>query len=768
MLIARANHINMRQQDLPLGLMINMTRRSYLDLDRPIEARVEDLLELMTLKEKIGQMTGIVLKDLEKAREDIEEHGFGFCDPLILVNSAKDLADFSNAVERFVVEETRLGIPPLLYIDAVHGHALVKGATAFPHNLGLAATWDPDSATEVATITAKEARATGIHETFSPICDIAREPRWGRTFETFGEAPYLCSAMAAAKVRGYQGTETVGIDREHVIATAKHFPAYSCPERGEDASPVDISEYTFRTVHLPPFQAAIEAGAWAIMPCYNEINGKPVHGSREYLTDLLRKELGFKGIVVSDAGGIPMLYRNHHTAETYEEAVRQGVEAGIDVDIFSGSFFPTVLLKLVEDGKIAERRIDESVRRILNVKFRLGLFENPYVDPAAASKLVGCKEHRDIARSIARKSMTLLKNEGNLLPLPKDIKRVLVTGPNADSVENQLGGWSNNSRPLPPAVTILEGTKRKVSSGTEVLYTKGCGITEPENIEEARELAERSEVAIVVVGESEYVHEFLTIRDLESFVNQGNLKLQQKMLLARLEQFPCRTILDLPQAQLDLIKAVNRTGTPTVVVLVTGRPLTVKWVAENARAILMAYLPGTEGGNAVSDVLFGDYNPGGKLPISVARSIDQLPIRHDYRPYPTVESHPPAYAPLFEFGFGLSYTKFEYSDLTVSPMKVGPSGKVKVSVTVKNVGDRAGDEVVQLYVNDAYSSRVTPIKELKGFRRITLEPGESRQTAFVLSMEDLGVLQDSGKFVTEPGAFKVMIEKLESGFEVTR
>jgi beta-glucosidase len=396
-----------------------MTKMLYLGPNTPVETRAKDLLELMTLKEKIGQMTGSLLMNLEKAKEYIKDLGLGAGAPLMFANSSKDLANFANAAEKFAVEGTRLGIPLLLYLDAVHGHAFVKGATVFPHNLGLAATWDPDLATEVATITAREARATGIHETFSPVCDIAREPRWGRTFETFGEAPYLCSAMTAAKVKGYQGDKALRIDREHVIATAKHFPAYSCPERGEDASPVDITDYTFRTVHLPSFQAALKAGAWAVMPCYNEINGKPVHGSKEYLTDLLREELGFKGIVVSDAGGIDMLYNNHHTAETYEEAVRQGVEAGIDIDIFSGPMFTSALLKLVEDGKVSERRIDESVRRILEVKFRLGLFENPYVDPDLATKIVGCKKHRDIALSIARKSMTLLKNKGNLLPLPK-------------------------------------------------------------------------------------------------------------------------------------------------------------------------------------------------------------------------------------------------------------------------------------------------------------------------------------------------------------
>ena len=750
--------------------------KSYLDPEQPIDFRVSDLLGRMTLKEKVSQMAGAIFTNLEKAKDVIKEHSLGAGAPPMYVNDPSDLVNLTNAIQKFAIENTRLGIPILFYFDADHGHAFVKGSTVFPHNLALAATWDPDLVIKATTVTAREVRATGIHQNLNPVCDIAREPRWGRTYETFGESPHLCSVMSAAKVRGYQGENPIKIDQEHVIATAKHFPAYSCPERGEDASPVDISEYTFRTIHLPPFQAAIKAGAWSIMPCYNEINGNPVHGSKKYLTELLRKELIFKGIVVSDWGGVGMLHRYHHTAETYEEAIRQAVEAGLDIASIAGPEYARLLLELVQEGKISERRIDESVRRILKVKFRIGLFENPYVDRERMSKIFGCREHRDIALLAARKSMTLLQNEGNLLPLPKDIGTVLVTGPNADSVENQFGGWSNTIPPLPPAVTILEGIKNKVSPKTKVLYTKGSGIRERENIEEARQLAEKSDVAIVVVGESAYIHEFWTIQDIMALMDltqegevlpkEVDLELIQKMLLARLEQFPCRTMLDLPESQRDLIKAVHGTGTPTVVVLVTGRPLTIKWAAENVPAILMAYLPGTEGGNAVADVLFGDYNPSGKLPISIARSIGQLPVRYNYKPHPFVEMHPPAYAPLFEFGFGLSYTKFEYSNLEVSPKKVDPSGKVEVSVTVKNIGDREGDEVVQLYINDVYSSRVTPVKELKGFKRITLKPGKSRRVTFTLQIEDLGVFQDDGKFATELGTFEVLVGTLKSSFEV--
>jgi len=528
-----------------------MSSKLYLDSSQPVEIRVKDLLRKMTLEEKIGQMAGTIFINLEKAREDIKDSCLGVGAPLMFANSPKILADFTNALQKFAVEETHLGIPLLLYLDAVHGHASVKGATVFPHNLGLAATWDPD----------------------------------------------------------------------------------------------------------------------------------------------------------------------------------------------------------------------------LAVKFRLGLFENPYVDPERAGKLVGCKEHREIALLAARESMTLLKNQNNLLPLSKDIGTILVTGPNADNIENQLGGWSNTFPPSPPATTILEGIKSKVSPATEVLYTKGSGIREPENIEEAKELAKKSDAAIVVVGEPAYVHEFWTVQDITSSMGQiqkEGLDALQKRLLARLEQFPCRMMLDLPQSQLNLIKAVHETGTPTIVVLITGRPLTIKWIAETIPAILMGYLPGTEGGNAVADVLFGDYTPGGKLPISIARSMGQLPVRYDYKPHPFAEMLPPAYAPLFEFGFGLSYTRFEYDDLKVSPNKVGPSGKVNVGVTVRNIGERTGDEVIQLYINDLYSSRVTPIRELKGFKRMTLMAGESKRVEFSLYMEDIGVFQDDRRFVTELGAFRVIVGGLESSFEVVR
>lgn len=741
----------------------------------------------MSLKEKVGQMIGIRFTNIEEAKEAIEKCCIGSIGIPVSFDAQTrtTLADITNNIQRFTLEKTRFGIPILFACDAVHGHALVKGSTVFPHNLALAATWNLELVEKVSSITAREVRTTGIHLNYDPICDIARDIRWGRTYETFGESPYLCTVMAVAKVKGYQGERSAKIDKEHVVATAKHFPAYSFPERGQDASPVDISEYTLRTVHLLPFQAVIKNSVGAIMPCYNEINGTPVHGSREMLTQLLRKELGFQGIVVSDWSGVEMLHKYHRIAETLKDAVRLAVEAGIDIFSIGGEVFARLLMELVEEGKVSESRIDESVYRILEVKFKLGLFDDPYVDPEKASKVLGCKIHRKVALEAARESITLLKNEGNILPLSKNIEAILVTGPNADSVENQLGGWSNVATPSPPAVTILEGIKKKVSSKTKVYYVKGSGIREPEEINEAKELAKKSDVAIIVVGEPAYVHEFWTrediamlteLREKREITSPELEELWQRQLQDKLYRFPSRALLDLPEGQSALLEAVYETGTPTVMILISGRPLTIKWAAENIPAILMAYLPGMDGGHAVADVLFGDYNPCGKLPVSIPYTISQLPLRHNYKHHPFREFQPPAYNPLFEFGFGLSYTKFEYYDLIISPLTIKKSdfsNKVKVYVTVKNIGDKKGTDVVQLYISDLYSSKVVPTKELKGFKRITLKPDESKNVEFTLEASDLAVLQDNGEWVLEPGAFEVMIGasskdiKLKGAFEVT-
>lgn len=750
----------------------------YRDKNRAIEERAEDLLSRMTIEEKVGQMSGFFMITPDIALEAVEKYHAGAGAPFLLWEKATDLTNTVNIIQSYALEKTRLGIPLLLYTDADHGHAFVKGTTVFPHNLGMASTWDPEFSRKVAEVSARETRATGIHQNLNPVCDIARDPRWGRTFETFGESPYLCSVMAAAMVRGYQGGEGFRVDGEHLAATAKHFPAYSAPEGGEDTAPVDISEYTFYTVHLPSFEAAIKSGVLSIMPCYNEINGKPVHGSYEYLTELLRGKLGFRGIVVSDWGGVDMLHRYHRTAESYKDAVKQAVMAGLDIDSIGGTRFYQALLELVNSGEISERRIDLSVRRILEVKFRLGLFEKVYVDPGETQRVVGSSQNKELALQASKKSIVLLKNEG-LLPLRKDLNSILVTGPNADNLEGLLGGWTNHFGPWPSAVTVLEAIKGKVSSKTKISYVKGADYNELGNLEEVKERAKESDIAITVLGEPAYIHEFWNLADVASVMSfdtglpsvELTKELKQK-LLARLDVFPSRVLLELPYAQLKLVEAIREVGTPIVTVLLLGRPLAVRWIAENIPAILLAFHPGLEGGRAIADVLFGDYNPGGKLPVSIPKYVGQIPVRHNFKSRPFVEAHPPAYSPLFEFGYGLSYTRFEYSDLEVMPKKVGVGGTVKVSLTVKNTGEMAGDEVVQLYVCDVCSSRVTPLKELKGFTRVSLKPGESQRVNFQLHVEDLAVYQGGGRFAVERGQFRIMVGascediRLEDSFEV--
>jgi len=751
----------------------------YQNPSQPIEERVEDLLSKMSLEEKVGQMTGFFILSLRDASEAVEKYHVGAGGPFFFWEKPSDLIDFVNSIQTYAVEKSRLGVPLLLYMDAVHGHANVNGATVFPHNLAMASTWDPELTLKVADATAREARATGIHQNLSPVCDIARDPRWGRVYETFGESPHLCSVMAATKVRGYQGRGDFRVDDEHVAATAKHFPAYSFPEGGEDAAPVDVSEYTFYTVHLPSFEAAIGSGILSIMPCYNEVNGKPVHGSYEYLTELLRGRLDFRGVVVSDWEGVEMLHRYHGTAESFKEAVRQAVEAGLDIDSIGEARFFQALLELAEEGAVSEKRIDESVKRILTMKFRLGLFDNPYVDPKQASRIVGRSSHKELALRAAKECVILLKNE-RLLPLKRNLNSILVAGPNADSFEGLLGGWTNYFVQSRSVTTVLEAIKTKVSSKTRVSHIKGVSYSKLEDLNEVEEKAKVADVAVAVLGEPAYIHEFWTYDELVTREHVEDMspgfklpeELKQK-LTARLDVFPSRALVELPDAQLKLVEAIHKTGTPMVVVLLAGRPLALRWIAENIPAILIAFYPGAEGGRAVADVLFGDHSPGGKLPISIPRSASQIPVRYNYKPRPFLEFHPPAYMPLFEFGFGLSYTRFEYGDLEVSPREVGVKGKVDVSVTVRNAGEREGDEVVQLYVHDVYTSRVTPVKELKGFKRVSLKPGEDKTITFTVNVEDLAVYQGNGRFAVEPGLFQVMVGassediRLEDSFKVT-
>ena len=836
----------------------------------PIEHRIDELFKRMTIAEKAGQCNQSGFGPYEKYMRSrtglghlVMQQGGGI--------DSRKAATRANQLQKIAVEETRLGIPLLIGCDGILD-ARVADATTFPQQIGMGATWDPDLIRQAYRVIALEMRAVGYGRTYGPNVGIARDPRFGRTGETYGEDTYLTSRMAEAAVQGLAGpTLETGI-----MATPKHFVAYDATIGGKDSSGIDISERTLREVWLPPFKAAIDSGAGAIMCAYHAINGVPCAANKFLLTDILRTEWGFDGFVVTDFMCIKSLWNRQHVAGSFDEAARMGFGAGVDVyDHDIDDDFAPRLASLVEGGVIPVSVLNRAARRTLRAKYRLGLFDRPYVDPGKAAEIVGSPEHRNAALEVARKSIVLLKNEDGLLPLGKDIRSIAVIGPNADSIKNQLGVWVRQIVPQyeDMVVTILKGIKNEVSSDTEVHYVKGCGIVastqtiseglfmtgqqvgikgeyfndkdlsgEPvltridksidfdwgtgspddrvnpdhfsvrwtgklkvpssgrfgfsanvddgvrvfvggraiidnwpdhvgtsvgsidlvagreydirveyhesggnavmkmgvmfprsadAEIKKAVEVAEKSDVAVVVVGDSPELNA---------------------------EQHD-RADLDLTGYQNQLVKAVYETGTPTVVILVNARPLTINYIAENIPAILEAWNPGEQGGNAVAEVLFGDHNPGGKLPITFPRSTGQLPVYYNYEP----GWHGGHYVcgtpstPLYPFGFGLSYTTFEYSNLRLTPPKMGVTGKTVVSVDVTNTGTRKGDEVVQLYVHDPAASLVRPIRELEGFKRITLEPGEKRTVTLTLSADQMAFYDSRMKRVVEPGMFDVMI-----------
>jgi beta-glucosidase len=714
-----------------------VTKPLYKDPSQCVEARVEDLLGRMTLEEKIGQMCQNT-KYPERHEELVRAGKVG---SLFNVTGAEQ----TNEVQRIAVEQSRLGIPLIFGLDVIHGYS-----TIYPIPLAMASSWDPEMAKKAASMAAAEASSEGIHWTFAPMVDIARDPRWGRVAEGAGEDPYLGSAMARASVEGYQGENLA--DHDTIVACPKHYVAYGGAEGGRDYNTVEVSERTLRDVYLPPFKAAVEAGAGTLMSAFNDLNGVPASANRFTLTTVLREEWGFEGFVVSDWNSIGELV-SHGIAGTRAQAGKEAVEAGVDMDM-EGNVYHTTIARLVEEGAVSESTVDDAVRRILTIKFRLGLFDRPYTDTGLAAKVIQCKEHIEAARDSARRSMVLLKNENGLLPLKKDLKIVAVIGPLADEQDALLGCWPCMGKPE-DVVTVLEGIKNMVSEKTEVLHAKGCDIQgdSTEGLKDAADKAKAADVAIVVVGES---------REMSG-------------------EAGCRSSLDLPGVQERLVRDVCETGVPVVMVLLNGRPMSISWPAEHVPAIMEAWHPGVQGGNAVADLLFGDFNPSGRLPVTFPRTVGQVPIYYNHkntgRPatsllYTSKYIDLPS-TPLFPFGHGLSYTRFEYSNLTVSPKRIAPDGKVEISLDVKSVGDREGDEVVQLYLRDLVGSVTRPVKELKGFQRITLKSGEKTTVKFVVSPEQLAFVNRGMKMVVEPGTFRVMVGsssediKLTGSFEVT-
>ncbi len=711
-------------------------KRLYLDSSQPITKRVEDLLARMTLEEKVGQTCQY--SGFQKEHENLVKQG--------RVGSFLNVmgAENANRAQKIAVEQSRLGIPLIFGLDVIHGFR-----TIFPIPLAMASTWDPELVKKAASAAAAEASSDGFRWTFAPMVDVARDPRWGRIAEGNGEDPYLGSAMARAYVEGFQGDDLSS--PSSLVACAKHYVAYGGAEGGRDYNTVDVSERTLRDVYLPPFKAAVEAGCGTLMSAFNDLGGVPASGNRFTLTDVLRGEWGFEGFVVSDWNSVAELI-NHGFAAGPAEAAKEALEAGVDMDMAS-NLYQTHLAQLVKEGKVPKECLDTAVRRILGIKFKLGLFEHPYVDTERASTVIKCKEHVELALKAARESMVLLKNDGDTLPLKKDIKSLAIIGPLADNQDELLGTWAFTGDPK-DVVTVLEGVKGKVSPKTKVLHAKGCDIEgdSKEGFADAVEKAKASDAAILAVGEGRFMS----------------------------GEASSRSTLDLPGVQEELVKAVYETGVPVVMVLLSGRPNSIRWSAEHVPAILEAWHPGTQGGAAVADVLFGDCNPAGRLAATFPRTVGQVPIYYNFkntgRPSSaerwTSKYIDLPYTPLFPFGHGLSYTRFEYSNLKIMPETIKTDGKVKVSVDVQNVGKRTGDEVVQLYIRDAVGSVTRPVKELKGFKRLTLKPNEKRAVEFTLGPEELSFTNREMRCVVEPGVINIMVGKssediqLSGSFEV--
>ena len=708
-----------------------------------IEARINALLARMTLEEKLGQLQQLDgHADGNFRPEHLELVRKGQLGSFLNVRGVKN----TNTVQRVAVEESRLKIPALFGFDVIHGYR-----TIFPIPLGEASSWDTRAMERAASIAAKESRAAGVHWTFAPMVDIARDPRWGRIAEGAGEDPYLGAAIARARVRGFQGADYSAPDR--VVACAKHWVAYGAAEAGRDYNTTDMSEVTLREVYFPPFKAAVDEGVGTFMSAFNDLNGVPTSANHFTLTQVLRREWKFDGMVVSDYESVKELM-NHGLAATESEAARAGVNAGVDLEMVS-RLYNKHGAQLVREGKVSQATIDEAVRRVLRIKFRLGLFEKPYADEARESANIFSAESINAAREIAGRSLVLLKNERETLPLAKTLKAIAVIGPLADDQKNLIGSWTGDGK-AEDVVTVLAGIKTKVSPQTKVVYAKGCEITGDgvDGFVEAVRAASEADVSLVVVGESAEMS----------------------------GEAASRSSLDLPGRQLDLIKAIHATGKPYAIVLMNGRPLTINWVAENSPAILETWFAGTQAGNAIADALFGDVNPGGKLPVTFPRNTGQIPIYYSYkstgRPTDLNNKYTSKYldvpvTPLFPFGFGLSYTQFQLTNLQLSARSIRADGRLTASVEVENTGKRAGDEVVQLYVRDVAASRTRPVRELKGFERITLRAGEKRRVEFTLTPEHLGFYNSEMRFLVEPGEFKVFVGNssvggLEASFEVTK
>ncbi len=754
----------------------------------PIEKRVSDLLGRMTVEEKVGQLSKLLGWDMyskngkqvtisNKLRKAVKEQHIGLlwatlrADPWTqktLLNglSPVEAARATNAIQRYMVDSTRLGIPLLLSEEAPHGHMAI-GATVFPTAIGQASTWNPQLIQDMASTIAMETYAVGGKNGYGPVLDLARDPRWSRTEETYGEDPYLIGQMGSAMIRGFQG-EKIG-ERDKIIGTLKHFVAYAAPDGGHNGESVSFGERSLRQYFLPPFERAVKSGAGSVMTAYNSIDGIPCSANSWLLNDILRKDWRFTGFVVSDLLSISGLNGGHATAATAEEAASQSIPAGLDVDL-SGTGYGSNLLKAVQQGLVEPAVLDTAVARVLRMKFNLGLFDHPYVDEKMVAQKVATTQNKTVARQVARESIVLLKNDQHILPLSKSLKRIAVIGPNADNPYNQLGDYT-----APQAdgkvQTLLTGIRAAVDKNTKIDYVKGCAIRDTSNsdIAAAVAAAKQADAVVLVLGGS-------SARDFKtSYQATGAANVDPNTVsdMESGEGFD-RVSLDMMGDQIKLLKAIQATGKPLVLVTVMGRPLNLNWAAEHVPAIVNAWYPGQEGGLAVADVLFGDYNPAGRLPISVPRSVGQLPVHYNHTKPKHHDYVEMSAKPLYAFGYGLSYSSFDYSNLQISLKENGNDFACTVSFDVVNNGKLAGDEVAQLYVVDEVSSVVTPVMQLKRFERKNIAAGKKERYSFQLTKEDLKLWSSSNAWKTEKGKFKFLVGassddiRLKGEMELTR
>lgn len=728
----------------------NQSRKSeypYRNAQLPVSQRVADLLSRMTLNEKIrqldmwsgGEVANIVNHDTnsfsaEKVAEVIDSTGIGSIHDFYPMSASE-----VNKIQRYALTHTRLGIPVLFIEEGLHGYN-GAGATYFPVPLELASAWDTSLVHHVGRVIGTEARAHGIEMILGPVLGLARDPRWGRVEETYGEDPYLDACNGVAMVKGLQGDSLQ--DDNTVIAEPKHFAIHSIPEAGSNTSPVSIGEREARSAFLYPFEEAVRVGgAMGIMAAYSEDDGIPCVDNHWLLTEVLRKEWGFKGFVLSDLGAIRMSLEDHHVAVDTSDALAQTIKAGLDMQFydFKHPTFERAIKKALDEHLLSEKDLDRAVGDILRVKFILGLFDHPYIDTSLVSKVFHTPQSRQLALEAAQEGIVLLKNDHGLLPIKKTIRSVAVIGPLATST--YLGDYSADAK----GISILDGLKERAGKMLKINYAQGYG---PDSLSEAAQsvliskavgISNRCDISIVVLGESERM--------------DGEGK--------------DRAHLDLDSRQKNLIKAIAKTGKPVVVVLFDGRPLTINWIAKNIPSIVEVWYPGEKGGLAIADVLLGNVNPSGKLPITFPRAVGQIPFYYDHKPTSWHRYVDEANTPLFPFGFGLSYTSFQYADLQISPDKISDTSNTDVSVKIKNTGEVKGTEVVELYVRDVVSSVTTPVLALKGFQRITLQPGDSGMVHFTIAPEQLSLWNREMKRVVEPGEFKIMVGSSSADIRLT-